>query len=76
MDGTRQAIDEFKKTEPTGFVGTVLLQPKLHGYEPCAAMYRWVTTGDAPPMLTTTTGVLVDRTNYAAKMTELGLKVP
>jgi L-arabinose transport system substrate-binding protein len=76
VDGTMQAIGEFKKSEPSGFVGTVVLQPKLHGYEPAAAMYRWITKGEAPPKLTTTTGVLVDRTSYAAKMTELGLKAP
>ena len=76
VDGTAQAVGELKKKEITGFVGTVVLQPKLHGYAPCVAMYQWITEGAQPPKLTTTSGVLVDRSNYAAKMQELGLKVP
>jgi ABC-type sugar transport system substrate-binding protein len=64
IGGSEAAIAELSKPVPTGFFATVLLSARKHGYDTAAAMYRWVTTGVAPPPLAYTSGILMTRGNY------------
>lgn len=68
IGGSEAAIAELAKPVPTGFFATVLLSARRHGYDTAAAMYRWVTTGVAPPLLTYTSGILMTRDNFRATL--------
>jgi len=72
INGT-DAVDEFRKPEPTGFYGSILLTPRRHGYETAAMMYKWVTEGKEPPKITYTDGILITRDTYEKVMKEQGL---
>jgi L-arabinose transport system substrate-binding protein len=72
INGT-SGVDDFKKPNPTGFFGSVLLSPKKHGYDTCRMMYDWVKNGTEPPKETWTSGILITRQNYEEKMKEEGL---
>ncbi|MBB3226247.1 L-arabinose transport system substrate-binding protein [Luteibacter sp. Sphag1AF] len=73
IGGSRSALNEFAKAQPTGFFGSVLISPKRHGYETSMNMYNWITSNKAPPMLTLTTGKLVTRDNATEVRKEMGL---
>ncbi|WP_132142358.1 arabinose ABC transporter substrate-binding protein [Luteibacter rhizovicinus] len=73
IGGSRSALNEFAKGQPTGFYGSVLISPKRHGYETSINMYDWIASNKAPPMLTLTTGKLVTRDNAAEVRKEMGL---
>jgi L-arabinose transport system substrate-binding protein len=73
IGGSDSAINEFKKPEPTGFYGTVIISPKRHGEETSDLMYQWITTGKEPPKLTLTTGMLATRDNYTQVREQMGL---
>ena len=64
IGGSGTAEAEFKKPDPTGFYASILLSPRRHGYDTALAMFRWVTQGVAPPLLTYTTGAVMDRSNW------------
>ncbi len=64
---------EFEKKEPTGFFASILLTPKLHGYETADYMYKWIKDGVEPPKITYTTGILINRDTYKTIMKEQGL---
>lgn len=64
IGGSGTAEAEFSKAQPTGFVATILLSPKRHGYETAEAMYRWIKEDKAPPPLVYTSGSLMNRTNW------------
>ncbi len=66
VGGSEAAIAELAKPRPTGFVATVLLSPRAHGYDTAAAMYRWITAGLRPPAETLTSGTLMTRANFRA----------
>jgi L-arabinose transport system substrate-binding protein len=72
INGT-DCLDEFRKSEPTGFYGSILLTPRRHGYETAATMYKWVTDGTEPPKITYTDGILITRDTYEKIMKEQGL---
>jgi len=72
INGT-SGVDDFKKPSPTGFYGSILLSPRKHGYDTCKMMYEWVKNGTEPPKETWTSGILITRTDYEAKMKEEGL---
>ncbi|MEO7454297.1 MAG: arabinose ABC transporter substrate-binding protein [Fimbriimonadales bacterium] len=72
INGT-SGVDDFKKPNPTGFFGSVLLSPRKHGYDTCKMMFEWVKNGVVPPKETWTSGILITRENYEAKMKEEGL---
>ncbi len=74
IGGAESAINEFKKPEATGFVGTVIISPKRHGYETALDMYEWVANGKAPPALTLTAGQLATRGDYEAVRKDLGIE--
>ena len=73
IGGSESAVNEFKKPNPTGFFGTVLISPKRHGYETSTDMYTWISEGKAPPALTLTSGALMERGNYEDVRKQMGL---
>jgi L-arabinose transport system substrate-binding protein len=73
IGGSGTATAEFQKEDVTGFYSTALISPKRHGYETSEYMYKWITEGVAPPAVTFTTAVMIDRSNYIEKMKENGL---
>ncbi len=73
IGGAASALNEFCKSEPTGFFGTVLISPKRHGYETTIDMYNWITNNQEPPKLTLTTGKLMTRENQKEVRAEYGL---
>ncbi|WEK50749.1 MAG: arabinose ABC transporter substrate-binding protein [Candidatus Kaistia colombiensis] len=74
IGGAESAINEFKKADATGFVGTVIISPKRHGYETVLNMYDWIANDKAPPALTLTAGQLALRDNYEAVRKDLGIE--
>ncbi|HVS73668.1 MAG TPA: arabinose ABC transporter substrate-binding protein [Phycisphaerae bacterium] len=60
--------------QPTGFIASVLISPKRHGYETADLMYHWIKDGVAPPMATWTQGILVNRDNFKQVIKEQGLE--
>lgn len=74
IGGADSAINEFKKPDATGFVGTVIISPKRHGYETALNMYEWVVNDKAPEALILTSGALAKRDNYEAVRKDLGIE--
>lgn len=72
INGT-DCLDEFKKPQPTGFWGSILLTARAHGYNTAKMMYDWAKDGKEPPPLTYTSGYLITRDNYTQVMKEQGL---
>lgn len=72
INGT-SGVDDFKKPQPTGFFGSILLSPRKHGYDTCKTMYEWIKNGTEPPKETWTSGILITRKDYEEKMKEEGL---
>ncbi|WP_295809416.1 arabinose ABC transporter substrate-binding protein [uncultured Nitratireductor sp.] len=74
IGGADSAINEFKKPEPTGFYGTVIISPKRHGYETALNMYEWIADGKEPEKLILTSGALALRDNYQDVRKDLGIE--
>lgn len=74
IGGADSAINEFKKPQATGFVGTVIISPKRHGYETSLNMYDWVANNKAPEKLILTAGALAKRGDYQKVRKDLGLE--
>jgi L-arabinose transport system substrate-binding protein len=72
INGT-DCIVEFEKEQPTGFFASVLLTPRRHGFETAGMLYRWIKEGIEPPRETYTTGILITRETFRAKLKEQGL---
>jgi L-arabinose transport system substrate-binding protein len=66
IGGSGAAKAEFAKPRPTGFHASVLLSPRAHGYDTSVMLYRWITRGIRPPLVTYTSGKMMDRGNYQA----------
>jgi L-arabinose transport system substrate-binding protein len=73
INGT-DCIVEFEKPTPTAFFASVLLAPKVHGYETIALLHKWVTTGVEPPLDTRTAGIVITRENFQRVLKEQGLR--
>jgi L-arabinose transport system substrate-binding protein len=73
IGGADSALNEFKKPQPTGFYGTVIISPKRHGEETSDLMYTWITQDKMPPMLTLTAGMLATRDNVGEVREKMGL---
>lgn len=71
IGGSKTALNEFAKPQPTGFFGTIMLSPKRHGYETAVNLYEWVKHGKVPAPLTLTSGTLMTRTNFAQVRAQL-----
>jgi L-arabinose transport system substrate-binding protein len=67
------SLEEFKRPEPTGVWGSILLEAKKHGYETAVMMYDWLANGKEPEKATYTTGTLITRENYQEKLKAAGL---
>lgn len=67
------AVEEFKKSSPTGVWGSMQLQPKKHGYDTAEMLYQWVANGKEPPRDTRTIGILITRDNYKKVLAEQGI---
>jgi L-arabinose transport system substrate-binding protein len=74
IGGADSAINEFKKSSPTGFFATVIISPKRHGYETSTNLYDWVVNDKAPPALVQTSGELAKRDDYSAVRKSLGIE--
>ncbi|GAA0614577.1 arabinose ABC transporter substrate-binding protein [Paenochrobactrum glaciei] len=74
IGGSDSAINEFKKPEPTGFFGSIIISPKRHGYETALNMFDWIANGNEPEKLTLTAGQLALRDNYQEVRKELGIE--
>ncbi|WP_245155773.1 hypothetical protein [Paracoccus ravus] len=74
IGGAESAINEFKKPAPTGFVGTVIISPKRHGYETALNMYNWVANDASPEPLILTAGSLATGDTYVAVRKDLGIE--
>ncbi|GLS21074.1 L-arabinose-binding periplasmic protein [Labrys miyagiensis] len=74
IGGADSAINEFKKSQPTGFFATVIISPKRHGYETSLNLYDWVVNGKAPPASVQTSGVLAKRDDYHDVRKSLGIE--
>jgi len=72
INGT-DCIVEFDKEQPTGFWGSILLEPKRHGFDTAEMMYKWITQDVEPPKDTRTAGTLITRENYKQVLQEQGL---
>ena len=72
--GADSAINEFKKADKTGFVGTVIISPKRHGYETAINMYEWVAKNKEPEKLILTAGALAKRGDYQKVRKDLGIE--
>jgi L-arabinose transport system substrate-binding protein len=75
VGGSESALNEFKKPQPTGFFGTVIISPKRHGAETSTLVYEWIKTGKEPPLLTLTTGMLASRDDVNQVREKMGLVV-
>lgn len=74
IGGADSAINEFKKPEATGFVGTVIISPKRHGYETALNMYEWIANGKEPEKLILTAGAIAKRDTYEQVRKDLGIE--
>lgn len=74
IGGAESAINEFKKPQPTGFFGTIIISPKRHGYETALNMYEWVANDKAPEKLILTAGQVALRDTYEAVRKDLGVE--
>ena len=68
IGGTLPAQKEFARN--TGFFATVLISPRIHGFDTSDLMYKWIKNGTEPPMTTFTKGFLINRQNWQATMKE------
>lgn len=74
IGGADSAINEFKKPAATGFIGSVIISPKRHGYETALNMYDWVANNKEPEKLILTAGALAKRDDYQKVRAELGIE--
>ncbi|HIE4197868.1 MULTISPECIES: arabinose ABC transporter substrate-binding protein [Burkholderia] len=72
INGSQIALNEFAKPKPTGFYGSILLNPRQHGYQTSINMYDWITKNQAPPLVLTS-GTLITRDNEKQARAALGL---
>jgi L-arabinose transport system substrate-binding protein len=71
--GVDSSLTDLSQSKMTGFIATVLISPRRHGFDASEMMYRWIKDGTAPPKVTWTQGVLINRDNYKQVMKEQGL---
>ncbi|MGJ4860762.1 arabinose ABC transporter substrate-binding protein [Labrys sp. La1] len=74
IGGADSAINEFKKPAATGFVGSVIISPKRHGYETALNMYEWVKNDKEPVKLILTSGAVAKRDTYVQVRKDLGIE--
>lgn len=68
------AVNELSKKEQTGFYGSLLPSPDVHGYKSIQMLNDWVTKGVEPPKFTEVTDVvLITRDNFKTELDKKGL---
>ncbi|WP_192456934.1 arabinose ABC transporter substrate-binding protein [Musicola keenii] len=68
------AVSELSKAQPTGFYGSLLPSPDIHGYKSIQMLFNWVTKGAEPPKFTEVTDVvLITRDNFKTELQKKGL---
>ncbi len=68
INGSNFAINEFEKTEATGFYASIKLSARQHGYDTARLMYEWIAEDKEPAKVTWTAGTLMNRDNYEELM--------
>ncbi|MFU2082935.1 arabinose ABC transporter substrate-binding protein [Gallibacterium anatis] len=74
INGT-DAKNELAKGKPTGFYGSLLPSPDIHGYHTAELLYKWITKGESPnpTHLEVSDVVLLTRDNYKEELAKKGL---
>ncbi|MGQ0286703.1 substrate-binding domain-containing protein [Pasteurellaceae bacterium 22721_9_1] len=73
INGT-DAVNELSKPNPTGFVGSLLPSPDVHGYKSVEMLYKWIKEGVEPPKYTPIGNpVLLTRENFKEELLKKGL---
>jgi L-arabinose transport system substrate-binding protein len=68
------AVNELAKSKPTGFYGSLLPSPDVHGFKSIESLYKWVEDGVEPKKFVEVTDVvLITRENYKAELKKKGL---
>ncbi|MEI2264680.1 arabinose ABC transporter substrate-binding protein [Erwinia sp. CGal63] len=68
------AVSELSKGQATGFYGSLLPSPDVHGYKSIQMLYNWVTKDAEPPKFTEVTDVvLITRDNFKTELAKKGL---
>lgn len=68
------AVDELAKSSETGFYGSLLPSPGVHGFKSMESLYRWVEEDLQPEkFLEVTNFVLLTRDNYQSELGKRGL---
>ncbi len=68
------AVSELSKAKATGFYGSLLPSPDIHGYKSSQMLFNWVTKGAEPPAFTEVTDVvLITRDNFKQELKKKGL---
>lgn len=68
------AVSELSKGQATGFYGSLLPSPDIHGYKSIQMLHDWVTKDVEPAKFTEVTDVvLITRDNFKAELEKKGL---
>lgn len=68
------AVNELSKPNPTGFVGSLLPSPDVHGYRSVEMLYKWVKDGVEPEKFTAIKDVVfLKRNNFKEELAKKGL---
>ncbi|GAA4501680.1 arabinose ABC transporter substrate-binding protein [Pseudaeromonas paramecii] len=68
------AVNELSKSKATGFYGSLLPSPDVHGYKSIQMLHDWVVNGAEPAMFTEVTDVvLITRDNFKVELQKKGL---
>lgn len=73
INGT-DAVNELSKPKATGFFGSLLPSPDVHGYRSTEMLYKWIKDGVEPPKYTPIGDpVLLKRENFKEELLKKGL---
>jgi ABC-type sugar transport system, periplasmic component len=68
------AVNELSKSKATGFYGSLLPSPDIHGYKSIQMLHDWVAKGVEPAKFTEVTDVvLITRDNFKVELKKKGL---
>ena len=76
INGT-DGVTEFKKDEPTGFLGSMLLSPNIEGYKTTEMLIDWIREGKEPPLeLKIGDATFITRDNWKEAYAEKEMDIP
>ena len=68
------AVNELSKSSATGFLGSLLPSPDVHGYKSIQMLHDWVVNGTEPAKFTALDNVtLITRANFKEELSKIGL---